>query len=478
VLLLARGERLSWGRLGVRGWVRSACSYPFNIMRFLSFSKCCLAAAALLVTVGAWAESVMVRPDRDRGGYRAGDTVKWTVTWADEASGAPAALDYVFKLGGETEVESGTVVLVDGQVQLESVIAEPNTMLLEVSWEHEGETHKEQGGAVASPDEIKVAVDEPADFDAWWASKIAELATVPMKPELAAMEVGSEGVDYAQVTMDHFRGSRIYGQVARPSVGEKFPAILRVQWAGVYGLQTEWVTERAQAGWLALNIMPHDLPIDEPETFYQEQTEGPLKHYFTQGNEDRETSYFLRMYLSCYRAVEYLKSRPDWDGRTIVVTGTSQGGQQTFVTAGLHPDITAALALVPAGADFNGAAVGRSVGFPYWPGMSEGKDAAAVAKTGGYFDIVNFARRIECPMLVGVGLRDLSCPPAGIFAAMNQLKFYRELVVLPTSGHQNVNGSQDAFTARMEQGWLPALKMGLPAPSGLDRNAAHALKRE
>lgn len=455
---------MDWGY----GWVRSVWAYSYCLMRFLSFSKWCLAALALLSAAVVWAESVVVRPDRASGVYRAGNTVKWTVTWTDEAEEAPVELDYVFKLGGRTDVASGSVALVNGVAQLESVIGEPNTMLLEVSWEHEGEIKKEQGGAVASPDDIKAAIDEPADFDGWWASKVAELARVPMKPELTVMDVGGEGVDYAQVAMDHFRGSRIYGQLARPSEGEKFPAILRVQWAGVYGLKTEWVTERAEDGWLALNILPHDLPIDEPEAFYKEQQAGPLNQYFVQGNEDRETSYFLRMYLSCYRAVEYLKSRPDWDGRTIVVTGTSQGGQQTFVTAGLHPDITAALALVPAGADFNGTDVGRSVGFPYWPKLSEGKDNAAVAKTGGYFDIVNFARRIKCPMLVGVGLRDLSCPPAGIFAVMNQLGTYSELVILPTSGHQNVNGSQDAFTERMEQGWLPALKIGLPAPSGVD----------
>jgi cephalosporin-C deacetylase-like acetyl esterase len=433
---------------------------------------------AFMVAHGVGAESIVVRPDRDGGVYRVGETVAWTITWTDATKAAPAELDYVFKLGGLTEVATGKVGLVDGVASLESGIKEPNTMLLEVSWTEGGETLKERGGAVASPDEIKAAGEEPADFDAWWAEKIAELGAVPMNASLTAKDVGAEGVDYAQITMDHFRGSQIHGQVARPKQGDTFPALLRVQWAGVYGLQTGWVTERAEAGWLALNILPHDLPIDEAEAFYQTQRDGPLKDYFVQGNEDRETSYFLRMYLSCYRAVEYLKSRPDWDGRTLVVTGTSQGGQQTFVTAGLHPDVTAAMALVPAGADFNGDTVGRAVGFPFWPDMSKGKDQAAVAQTGGYFDIVNFARRVRCPMLVGVGLKDVVCPPAGIFAAMNQLKPYHELVILPASGHQDVEGSQRLFTDRMEQGWLPALQRGLTAPVALDRNQDHALLRE
>lgn len=411
-----------------------------------------------------------VHPDRDTGVYRVGETVKWSVSLAERETPWPAALNYTLKAGGATEIEAGTIKLSNGRGTLESKFTEPNTVLLEVWWMVGDERQNVFAGAVAAPDKIEPSVDEPGDFDAFWAAKLAEMAAVPAKAQLTPVDLGIAEVDYALVAMDHFRGGKINGQIARPVTGEKFPALLQVQWAGVYGLETPWVTDRAKDGWLALNILPHDLPVDESPAFYAELKEGDLKDYFVLGNEDRETSYFLRMYLSCYRAVEYLKSRPDWDGRTIVVMGGSQGGQQTFVTAGLHPDVTAGLAWVPAGADFNGEQAGRAVGYPFWPGMSDGKDAAAVGKTGGYFDIVNFAKRIRCPMLVGVGLEDIICPPVGIFAAVNQLQPYRELVIMPDSGHQSVNGSQDVFVDRMEKGWLPALRMGLAAPVALDRN--------
>jgi hypothetical protein len=65
-----------------------------------------------------------------------------------------------------------------------------------------------------------------------------------------------------------------------------------------------------------------------------------LTIYYTQGNTNRDKSYFPRMYLSCYRAAEYLTQRPDWDGRTLVVMGTSMGGQQAIVTAALYPKVT------------------------------------------------------------------------------------------------------------------------------------------
>jgi len=44
-------------------------------------------------------------------------------------------------------------------------------------------------------------------------------------------------------------------------------------------------------------------------------------------------------------AIEYLFERPDWDGRTIVVTGGSQGGLQSLVAAGLNPKATVFLIL-------------------------------------------------------------------------------------------------------------------------------------
>jgi cephalosporin-C deacetylase len=63
------------------------------------------------------------------------------------------------------------------------------------------------------------------------------------------------------------------------------------------------VTDRAAEGWLVLNINAHDLPMDEREPFYTDQSAGPLKEYPSIGNDDRETSYFLRMCLSALLAL-------------------------------------------------------------------------------------------------------------------------------------------------------------------------------
>ena len=137
-----------------------------------------------------------------------------------------------------------------------------------MSWPEGDKVRHVVGGAVAAPGEIRAAADPPADFDAFWAAKLAELAAVPANPQLEPAASGKEGVDYWKVTLDNIRGTHIRGQLARPAKGEKFPALLIVQYAGVYPLEKAWVTDRAAEGWLALDILAHDLPIDEPAAFY------------------------------------------------------------------------------------------------------------------------------------------------------------------------------------------------------------------
>jgi cephalosporin-C deacetylase-like acetyl esterase len=183
--------------------------------------------------------------------------------------------------------------------------------------------------------------------------------------------------------------------------------------------------------------MAHDLPIDEPADFYKQQNAGPLKDYPSIGNDDRDESYFLRMYLSCYRAAQYLTERPDWDGTTLVVTGGSQGGLQAILTAAIHPKVTAALASVPAGCDLNGPSAGRLPGWPMWC-YQRGENRAKIIETSRYYDIVNFASRVKCPVLVGVGLIDTTCPAPGVFAGCNQFQGQKEVVILPFAEHNDL----------------------------------------
>ena len=378
----------------------------------MKFHQCLRGTVFILtafVASGLCGGQMVVTVDKPTGVYQPGETVHWTVTWQGKAN--PPAARYVVKSGGLTKVREDALSFTNNASGFETKAGSPGTVLVEVKWPPENKTNRAVGGIVIAPDQIAPSAPPPRDFEAFWKAGLKELKKVPENPILEKEPTKTSGVNYWKITLDNIRGTHIHGQIARPDKGEKFPALLILQWAGVYGLKPNWVTDRAAEGWLALDIEPHDLPIDEPASFYKKQSDGPLKKYWVIGNDDQNKSYYLRMYLSCYRAVEYLKKRPDWNGKTLVVMGDSQGGQQTLMIAGLHPkNLTAALALVPAGGDMLAPKAGRAPGFPQWYYCTEDKDAAKVHEASRYYDVANFARHIKCPVLVGLGLCDERVP--------------------------------------------------------------------
>jgi cephalosporin-C deacetylase-like acetyl esterase len=211
------------------------------------------------------------------------------------------------------------------------------------------------------------------------------------------------------------------------------------------------------------NINAHDLPIDKPASFYEEQTQGALKEYWKMGNDDREKSYFLRMYLACYRAAEYLTERPDWDGKTFLVIGTSQGGLQALLTAAFQSKVTAVIAGVPGGCDLTREKLGSRDGWPAWTFRTAGEENVRTTEASRYYDIANFTPRIKCPVLVSAGLIDEICPPEGIVGAVNQIKGPKELVLLPRADHMGTDDTHRRFAERSKV-WQAALLEGRAAP--------------
>lgn len=411
-------------------------------------------------------QELVVTSDHASGVYAVGEDVKWTVAYKANSTTAPAApadLKITLKSNGHKVVREASVPMTDGQAVIEAKLDAPGTMLLSIEARLVDKTIKGFGGAVADPAKIDRSSPRPDDFDAFWQSQIDKLNAIAPGAKLTPGESGVAGVEYSKITLDNVNNSKVNGQIARPAGdGKKFPAMLIVQWAGVYPLQKPWVIDRAKEGWLAMNIIAHDLPIDEPVDYYKKLADGDLKDYRSQNNDDREKSYFLRMYLSCYRAADYLTTRDDWDGRTFVVSGGSQGGLQAIMTAAIHPKVTAVLANVPAGCDLTGPMVDRACGWPNWYFATKGRDEARVRETGKYFDVMNFASRVKVPTLVSAGLLDTTCPPSGVIATFNQLAGPKELVIMPQADHgkrhEPYYERQKAWQAKLLKGEQPPVK--------------------
>src|SRR5688572_1462768 len=250
-----------------------------------------IALALLLLLVRVADPKIQVLPDVESGVYEPGKTVTWNIEVKEGEAAAAGKISYVVRNGGLGDAAKGELELKEGKAQVTGSRATPGVLLLEVKY---GATVA-RGGAAFEPDKVAASAPPPDDFDQFWKEKIAELAAVPMNAQITPVDVGNPAVEYFKITMDNIRGSKIQGQIAVPVGGKKeLPALLQVQYAGVYPLHRDWVVNSAKNGWLSMNIIAHDLPIDEKPEFYKEKASKELADYPIQGSDDREKSYFLK----------------------------------------------------------------------------------------------------------------------------------------------------------------------------------------
>lgn len=428
--------------------------------------------AALLLPIFVVAEpapSLLVTPAPTSGVLRVGEGARAALVFSPAGATAPVSLAVSLRQDGRTEVARLDLPLTAGNATLEATLPEPGSVLAVINGTTpDGEKVSARAGWIFSPELIQPAVPRPDDFDAFWDSELATLARVPLDPVLSLGNTPAtaipEDIEYTQFSLAVSATGRVRGQLAYPKqAGKKLPALVIFQWAGVYPLSLGTVTGNAAQGWLAVNISAHDLPIDEPKAYYDHLLQNELKDYGAIGADDREKTYFRRMFLGTRRVLDFVRQHPAWDGRVLVVQGTSQGGSQALVAAALDPGVTAVVANVPALCDQNGPAAGRAMPYPYWLAKTEGRDAAAVASAARYYDVAHFAPRIRVPVLVSAGLIDESCPPSGIAAMANALAGPHELILMPQANHQGQNNTHEPYNARAKV-WLEELRTGAATP--------------
>jgi cephalosporin-C deacetylase len=380
-----------------------------------------------------------VAPDHEDGVYTAGEKVRFLVSLTRE--GVPvegAEVRYELAWSGGRAVQSGTVALSGGEGEIDADLPAPGCLAVVATHPvGDGQVVKAEAGIVVDPLALRPALPAPDDFDEFWAEQKSSLTRVPMNARLTPVEAppiswGPE-LECFDVRIDCPGGSPVSGYLARPKGAgpRSLPASLSLHGAGVHSSSLSAVANAAKRGRLALDINAHGLPNGQPKEYYRGLLEGELRGYGFIGMDSRETCYFLGMYLRVVRALQFLTSQPEWDGRTLVATGSSQGGAQAIVAAGLDERVTIVSAGLPALCDLAASAAGRPAGWPI--GRRELSDDEIA--TLRYFDVCHFAARTKATAVVRVGLVDHTCWPWGVLAACNQLRGEKHLLISPWSGH-------------------------------------------
>ena len=258
-----------------------------------------------------------------------------------------------------------------------------------------------------SPADYRSKVRKPVDFDSFWNDVLKQASTIPLEPEILPDPLRtSDDVEVFQVFYTSIDQVRIAAWYCRPvQRAQRTPAMMFLPG---YQMDPPIPKEWARKGYIALSVAPRG------KLRSNRQFNPGYPNLLTHNIVDRHTYAYRGFYVDTWRGIDFLLSRPEVEPARIGVTGSSQGGGLTITTAAMRPEVRAASAGAPYLCGFVDA-IELTHTYPYeeindylrlYP--ERRKD---VEETIAYFDGINFADRIACPIIVNVGLQDNVCPP-------------------------------------------------------------------
>ncbi len=252
---------------------------------------------------------------------------------------------------------------------------------------------------------------EPADFDAFWQKQKKRLAEVPFKDSVKITKVKSTDAGDVYAVYIPCAGPRpATGYLTIPANAKQKSLPAEIKFFG-YGHRIQPIPP-VNPKMISLGLNAHGQELGKDAAHYKEffrslRSNGHNYAFDPEQNKNPETAFFNGMALRIIRALEYLKSRPEWDGKNLRASGSSQGGMQTLWAAALDSDVTEAFADIPWSCDMAGTAKKqRYCGnrkMIYVPGLD-------------YYDPVFMVKRIKKAKvkITRGGLGDYTCPPSGV----------------------------------------------------------------
>lgn len=399
----------------------------------------------LVTCAGAFAQpierliKIVVTPNHQNWIYQPGEPATFQVQVMKNSELIKnAKIRYEFGPEQMTPTKRDSATLKDGQCKIEAgTMKEAGFLRCKVITTIDGVRYENLATAAYAPDKIKPTTELPADFEKFWENAKTEAAKVPMDVKLVLLpDRCTEKVNVYQANIQNYKvGMRLYGILCVPKKAGKYPALLRVPGAGVRPYGGDIST--AENGVITLEIGIHGIPVTMDPAIYLDLGKTTLDGYPFFNLDDRDRYYYKRVYLGCVRAIDFLYSLPEFDGSTLGVTGGSQGGALTIVTAGLDSRVKFLAAFYPALCDVTGYLFGRAGGWPhmfndYNKAFNNKKDKIETSK---YYDVVNFARNVKVPGFYSWGYNDTTCPPTSMFSAYNVIQAPKSLNIFEETGH-------------------------------------------
>jgi cephalosporin-C deacetylase len=289
-----------------------------------------------------------------------------------------------------------------------------------------------------SPLKLTSTLHRPADFDEFWRETLAELKKVPPDFKITLdKEQSTKDKKVYLVQMRSYGDIVIRGWMVIPTFGHRFPVHYRVPGYGV----------PMHPNMDADDFIAFDIDV-RGNGISRDDIKLNTDIYSTTGMEDRDRYIYRGAIMDCIRGMDFLYSHYNLgiDTSRIYVEGGSQGGALGIATAALDKRVRVLTVQVPLYSDirdtYDISATYTDQVFPFkmfrkYYDTHPGYTWDDFYKVFDYYDPQNFAPKVKCPVLMGIGLLDLFCPPRSSMCMFNHLGTKnKEFITVANSTHE------------------------------------------
>lgn len=284
---------------------------------------------------------------------------------------------------------------------------------------------------------------KPADFDAYWDSRLCKLRSLKPRYRLGDSGVKCRGAIINSLTFFAEDGSEIACRIVRPDTDRKVPVLFEFHGlagnCGDYSGKLKW----AMAGFavVAMDCRGQGGLSSDNSPRRGMNLRGDIVRGIDGGVDGL---YYVSVYSDIVQLVEIVKSMDFADTSRMYAHGGSQGGGLTVACAALCADDVKAIAPVyPYLSDFKrvyemdmAERAYEDIKYYLRQFLPEDGERERFWNTLGYIDIQNLAPRIKGKTLWYCGLMDNICPPSTQFAAYNKISAEKAMYIASNFGHE------------------------------------------
>lgn len=289
---------------------------------------------------------------------------------------------------------------------------------------------------IARLEKIEVPLTRRDDFRAFWDENRRLAAEIPLAAKVRVIDHPIGGLEVRAITFEGIDRTTIHGWLLLPKNRTgKVPALVNFHGAG--GAAGE---PHQYAAWVLMGcaVIAFDFRMQAGLTGSNTGfVAGRQMKWSNMGLLDKNDAYLRYAYTDALRAVRLATETAEIDAGKIAVNGSSQGGGIALACAALSNVPVAAAANVPSYCWIEKRIFERTGGFAAAADFlrCHPDRVDQVAETFSYFDVINMAGEIACPVLVSCGLKDPVCPPENVYAAYNLIRAEKEMAVYPFGEH-------------------------------------------